>query len=99
MTSPPRGLARDEAVELEATRLNAVRPPEPLERVRAVRFGPHQRSQHLPVGRLRELQAQGAIFPSQSDTEVNLAARKAWREGKQTRFNGMSALAIFDTKT
>ena len=47
----------------------------------------------------RELEAQGAIFRSQSDTEVILAAWQAWREGMLTRFNGMWALAIFDTQT
>jgi asparagine synthase (glutamine-hydrolysing) len=47
----------------------------------------------------RELEAQGAIFRSQSDTEVILAAWQAWQEGMLTRFNGMWALAIFDTKT
>jgi asparagine synthase (glutamine-hydrolysing) len=47
----------------------------------------------------RELEAQGATFRSQSDTEVILAAWKAWQEGMLTRFNGMWALAIFDTKT
>lgn len=47
----------------------------------------------------RELEAQGASFRSQSDTEVILAAWQAWREGMLTRFNGMWALAIFDTAT
>jgi asparagine synthase (glutamine-hydrolysing) len=47
----------------------------------------------------RELEAQGAIFRSQSDTEVILAAWRAWREGMLSRFNGMWALAIFDTET
>ena len=47
----------------------------------------------------RELEAQGAIFRSQSDTEVILAAWQAWQEGMLTRFNGMWALAIFDTQT
>ena len=46
----------------------------------------------------RELEAQGVIFSSQSDTEVILAAWQAWQEGMLTRFNGMWALAIFDTK-
>ncbi|MGB8398669.1 asparagine synthase (glutamine-hydrolyzing) [Bradyrhizobium sp.] len=44
-----------------------------------------------------ELEAAGAVFRSQSDTEVILAAWQAWREGMLTRFNGMWALAIFDT--
>jgi asparagine synthase (glutamine-hydrolysing) len=47
----------------------------------------------------RELEAQGAIFRSQSDTEVILAAWRAWQEGMLSRFNGMWALAIFDTET
>ena len=34
----------------------------------------------------RELEAQGAIFRSQSDTEVILAAWQAWQEGMLTRF-------------
>ena len=47
----------------------------------------------------RELEAQGAIFRTQSDTEVILAAWRAWREGMLSRFNGMWALAIYDTQT
>lgn len=47
----------------------------------------------------RELEAQGAVFRSQSDTEVILAAWQAWREDMLLRFNGMWALAIFDTST
>jgi asparagine synthase (glutamine-hydrolysing) len=47
----------------------------------------------------RELEAQGAVFRTQSDTEVILAAWQAWREGMLSRFNGMWALAIFDTQT
>ncbi|WMT72574.1 asparagine synthase (glutamine-hydrolyzing) [Bradyrhizobium sp. Ash2021] len=47
----------------------------------------------------RELEAQGAIFRSQSDTEVILASWRAWQEGMLSRFNGMWALAIFDTQT
>ena len=47
----------------------------------------------------RELEAQGAVFRSQSDTEVILAAWRAWQEGMLPRFNGMWALAIFDTQT
>src|SRR5580704_13406826 len=43
----------------------------------------------------RELEAQGAVFRTQSDTEVILAAWQAWREGMLARFNGMWALAIF----
>ncbi|MET3997026.1 asparagine synthase (glutamine-hydrolyzing) [Bradyrhizobium sp. S3.9.2] len=47
----------------------------------------------------RELEAQGAVFRSESDTEVILAAWEAWREDMLPRFNGMWALAIFDTST
>ncbi|MCK1422398.1 MULTISPECIES: asparagine synthase (glutamine-hydrolyzing) [unclassified Bradyrhizobium] len=47
----------------------------------------------------RELKAKGAVFRSQSDTEVILAAWKAWGEGMLLRFNGMWALAIYDTAT
>ncbi|WP_063688143.1 asparagine synthase (glutamine-hydrolyzing) [Bradyrhizobium stylosanthis] len=47
----------------------------------------------------RELEARGTVFRSQSDTEVILAAWEAWREDMLPRFNGMWALAIFDTGT
>src|SRR5258708_2168584 len=47
----------------------------------------------------RELEALGAIFHSQSDTEVILAAWQQWQEGMLPRFNGMWALAIYDTHT
>ena len=47
----------------------------------------------------RELEAPGTIFKTQSDTEVIVAAWQAWREGMLSRFNGMWALAIFDTQT
>lgn len=47
----------------------------------------------------RELEAQGAVFRSQSDTEVILAAWQAWQEGMLLRFNGEWALAIYDTTT
>ncbi|MET4203031.1 asparagine synthase (glutamine-hydrolyzing) [Bradyrhizobium sp. LA6.12] len=47
----------------------------------------------------RELETLGAVFRSQSDTEVILAAWEAWREDMLPRFNGMWALAIFDTST
>lgn len=47
----------------------------------------------------RELEAGGAVFRTQSDTEVILAAWQTWREGMLSRFNGMWALAIFDTLT
>lgn len=47
----------------------------------------------------RELEAQGEVFRSQSDTEVVLAAWRVWREEMLPRFNGMWALAIYDTQT
>lgn len=47
----------------------------------------------------RELEAIGEKFHSESDTEVILAAWRNWREGMLTRFNGMWALAIFDTQS
>jgi asparagine synthase (glutamine-hydrolysing) len=47
----------------------------------------------------RELEAQGAVFRTESDTEVILAAWQAWQEDMLPRFNGMWALAIFDTQT
>ncbi len=46
-----------------------------------------------------ELEASGVRFRTQSDTEVVLAAWQTWREGMLLRFNGMWALAIFDTAT
>jgi asparagine synthase (glutamine-hydrolysing) len=47
----------------------------------------------------RELEAQGTVFRTESDTEVILAAWQAWQEDMLPRFNGMWALAIFDTHT
>jgi asparagine synthase (glutamine-hydrolysing) len=47
----------------------------------------------------RELEAQGHIFRTQSDTEVILAAWQTWQQRMLSRFNGMWALAIFDTET
>ena len=47
----------------------------------------------------RELEALGKNFRTQSDTEVILAAWRIWQEGMLSRFNGMWALAIFDTET
>src|SRR5665213_2422351 len=47
----------------------------------------------------RELETLGAVFRTQSDTEVILAAWQTWQEGMLPRFNGMWALAIFDTHT
>ena len=46
-----------------------------------------------------ELEALGTRFRTQSDTEVILAAWQTWQEGMLPRFNGMWALAIFDTIT
>lgn len=45
-----------------------------------------------------ELESRGYRFRSQSDTEVVLAAFDAWGEACQMRFNGMWALAIWDTQ-
>ncbi|MGQ0684289.1 asparagine synthase (glutamine-hydrolyzing) [Bradyrhizobium sp.] len=47
----------------------------------------------------RELEAVGERFQSESDTEVILAAWRNWREGMLLRFNGMWALAIYDTQS
>lgn len=43
-----------------------------------------------------ELQALGAVFRSQSDTEVILEAYKQWGADCLSRFNGMFAFALFD---
>ena len=45
----------------------------------------------------QELEAKGAVFRTQSDSEVILAAWREWRENMLLRFNGMWALAIYDT--
>jgi asparagine synthase (glutamine-hydrolysing) len=47
----------------------------------------------------RELEARGCIFRTESDTEVILAAWQIWGEDMLLRFNGMWALAIFDTQS
>jgi asparagine synthase (glutamine-hydrolysing) len=47
----------------------------------------------------RELEDKGFVFRSQSDTEVILAAWRQWGEDMLPRFNGMWALAIYDTET
>ncbi len=47
----------------------------------------------------RELESLGATFRTQSDTEVILAAWRIWQEGMLPRFNGMWALAIYDTES
>ena len=44
----------------------------------------------------RELEALGARFRSNSDTEVILAAYAQWGAGCVTRFNGMWAFALYD---
>jgi len=44
----------------------------------------------------KELEASGAVFASQSDTEVSLQAWLKWGPDCFTRFNGMWALAIWD---
>jgi asparagine synthase (glutamine-hydrolysing) len=47
----------------------------------------------------QELEAKGAVFRTQSDSEVILAAWREWREDMLPRFNGMWALAIYDTES
>jgi asparagine synthase (glutamine-hydrolysing) len=47
----------------------------------------------------RELEERGFVFRTESDTEVILAAWQAWGEDMLLRFNGMWALAIFDTRS
>lgn len=46
----------------------------------------------------RELEKQGARFRSDSDTEVLLAAYRAWGDGCLERLNGMYAFAIYDVR-
>lgn len=46
-----------------------------------------------------ELRGQGFAFHSNTDTEVILAAYRAWGTGCFARFNGMWALAILDLRT
>jgi asparagine synthase (glutamine-hydrolysing) len=45
----------------------------------------------------RELEASGHVFRTDSDTEVILVAWQVWREAMLLRFNGMWALAIYDS--
>ena len=45
---------------------------------------------------MRELQAQGQAFRSHSDSEVLLAAYRAWGVECLSRFNGMFAFAVWD---
>lgn len=45
-----------------------------------------------------ELQSHGYTFHSGSDTEVILAAYRAWGESCLTRFNGMWGLALWDSQ-
>jgi asparagine synthase (glutamine-hydrolysing) len=47
----------------------------------------------------QELETKGAEFRTQSDSEVILAAWREWREDMLARFNGMWALAIYDTES
>lgn len=46
----------------------------------------------------KELEVQGYVFQSQTDTEVILNAFHAWREKSLVKFNGMFAFAIWDRK-
>jgi asparagine synthase (glutamine-hydrolysing) len=46
----------------------------------------------------KELEARGFRFFSRSDTEVLLAAYRAWGEACVERFNGMFAFALLDTR-
>ncbi|MGH8106556.1 MAG: asparagine synthase (glutamine-hydrolyzing), partial [Arenimonas sp.] len=46
----------------------------------------------------RELQAQGIIFHSDTDTEVALWAYRVWGKACFERFNGMWAMAIWDSQ-
>jgi asparagine synthase (glutamine-hydrolysing) len=46
-----------------------------------------------------ELRAHGAVFRTQSDTEVVLEAYRAWGTDAFARFNGQFALAIWDART
>jgi asparagine synthase (glutamine-hydrolysing) len=46
----------------------------------------------------RELEAKGRRFRSATDTEVILAAYEEWGDACVERFNGMWALAIWDTR-
>src|SRR5262249_11062458 len=45
----------------------------------------------------RELEGRGVSFKSNSDSEVILEAYRAWGEAAFSRFNGMWALAIWDS--
>lgn len=45
-----------------------------------------------------ELEAQGVVFRSRSDTEVALEAWCTWREKAWARLNGMFAIAIWDRR-
>ena len=47
----------------------------------------------------KELEHEGSLFRSDSDTEVILEAWRRWGEGMLLRFNGMWALAIYDNRT
>lgn len=47
----------------------------------------------------RELEDQGEVFRTESDTEVLLTAFRRWGEDAVSRFNGMWAFAIWDRKT
>lgn len=44
-----------------------------------------------------ELEAQGRVFKTRTDTEVVLAAFEEWGDGCWARFNGMWAIALWDS--
>ncbi|MFX8102723.1 asparagine synthetase B, partial [Acinetobacter baumannii] len=47
---------------------------------------------------MQELQRQGCVFRSHSDTEVILHAYRIWGEACVQRFNGMWAFALWDER-
>ena len=59
-------------------------------------------AEKLFLGKIKELKAElknaGYLFYTQSDTEVILNAYKHWGQNCVTKFNGMWAFCIYDTK-